>query len=116
MLKKCDYEHISDSNEWHLWTTKSENGEEHHVSIPLPIIIKDKEGFHFLCLVLSRNVIEHKGYTLEKGLVVSKKGLEKALFTKMVSGKTKYRKSLSFQLLRMLSLFLFRFSFCFWFL
>lgn len=45
--KEMIMEHISDSNEWHLWTTKSENGEEHHVSIPLPIIIKDKEGFHF---------------------------------------------------------------------
>ena len=25
--KEMIMEHISDSNEWHLWTTKSENGE-----------------------------------------------------------------------------------------
>ena len=85
--KEMIMEHISDSNEWHLWTTKSENGEEHHVSIPLPIIIKDKEGFHFFMSSAIEHGHEHEGYTLEKGLVVSKKGLEKALFTKMVSGK-----------------------------
>ncbi len=33
--------HIADSHEWHLWTTTGEDGKEHHVSIPLPIILYD---------------------------------------------------------------------------
>ena len=31
--------HIKDSHSWHLWTTTDENGEEHHVAIPLPVIL-----------------------------------------------------------------------------
>ena len=32
--------HISDAHDWHLWTTvDEETGEEHHVSVPLPIIL-----------------------------------------------------------------------------
>ena len=34
--------HISDSNEWHILTLNEGTPEEHHVSIPLPVIIKDK--------------------------------------------------------------------------
>lgn len=85
--KEMIMEHISDSNEWHLWTTKSENGEEHHVSIPLPIIIKDKEGFHFFMSSAIAHGHEHNGYTLEKGLVVSKLGLQKASLFKLISGE-----------------------------
>jgi F-type H+-transporting ATPase subunit a len=33
--------HIADAHEWHLWTTTDETGAEHHVSIPLPIILYD---------------------------------------------------------------------------
>ncbi|MFH2096595.1 MAG: F0F1 ATP synthase subunit A [Bacteroidota bacterium] len=33
-------EHISDAHVWHLWTVKDkETGEEHHTSIPLPVIL-----------------------------------------------------------------------------
>lgn len=85
--KEMIMEHISDSNEWHLWTTKEENGEEHHVSIPLPIIIKDKEGFHFFMSGSIAHGHEHEGYTLERGLVISKKGLERASLFKLISGK-----------------------------
>ncbi len=31
--------HIADSHDWHLWDLKDENGVEHPVSIPLPIIV-----------------------------------------------------------------------------
>ncbi|WP_338792543.1 F0F1 ATP synthase subunit A [Bernardetia sp. MNP-M8] len=31
--------HILDSHEWHLFTTVDENKEEHHYSIPLPLIV-----------------------------------------------------------------------------
>ncbi|MCU0449945.1 MAG: F0F1 ATP synthase subunit A [Bernardetiaceae bacterium] len=31
--------HIADDYSWHLWDTKDENGQAHHVSIPLPVIL-----------------------------------------------------------------------------
>lgn len=31
--------HVSDSHEWHLFSTEGENGEEHEVAMPLPCII-----------------------------------------------------------------------------
>lgn len=34
-------EHIMDSHSWHLWTTTDEEGHEHHVSVPLPVILID---------------------------------------------------------------------------
>lgn len=86
---KMIMEHIGDSNEWHLWTTKDENGEEHHVSIPLPVIIKDNAGWHTF---LSKDIAhghEHDGYTMEHGQVVSTKGIEKATLFSIISGKQK---------------------------
>ncbi|WP_223559356.1 F0F1 ATP synthase subunit A [Chryseobacterium lathyri] len=86
---KMIMEHIGDSNEWHLWTTKDDSGEEHHVSIPLPVIIKDNEGWHtFLSSSISHGH-EHDGYTLEHGQVVSTKGIEKATLFSIISGKQK---------------------------
>nr|WP_314491381.1 F0F1 ATP synthase subunit A [uncultured Chryseobacterium sp.] len=86
---KMIMEHIGDSNEWHLWTTKDENGEEHHTSIPLPIIIKDKAGWHTF---LSKDIAhghEHEGYTLHDGQVVSTEGTEKATLFALIGGKQK---------------------------
>jgi F-type H+-transporting ATPase subunit a len=37
--------HISDAHDWHLWDFKDENGVEHPVGIPLPVIIWDG-GLH----------------------------------------------------------------------
>jgi F-type H+-transporting ATPase subunit a len=37
--------HISDAYDWHLWDVKDENGHEHAVSIPLPVILIDG-GLH----------------------------------------------------------------------
>jgi len=34
-------DHLIDKHDWHLWTTIDEHGHEHHVSVPLPIILID---------------------------------------------------------------------------
>ncbi|WP_336688852.1 MULTISPECIES: F0F1 ATP synthase subunit A [unclassified Chryseobacterium] len=86
---KMIMEHIGDSNEWHLWTTKDDNGEEHHISVPLPIIIKDKEGWHTFLSSSIAHGHEHDGYTLEEGQVVSTKGVQKATLFSIISGKQK---------------------------
>ena len=86
---KMIMEHIGDSNEWHLWTTKDEKGEEHHVSIPLPIIIKDKNGLHTFMSSAIAHGHEHDGFTMQHGKVVSKKGVEKATLFSIISGKQK---------------------------
>lgn len=77
--------HISDSNEWHLWTTTDENGHEHHVSIPLPIIIYDGT-FHFFMSSAIAHGHEHMGYTLEHGKLISVKGIEKAGLADLFNG------------------------------
>ncbi|MDR6923810.1 MULTISPECIES: F0F1 ATP synthase subunit A [Chryseobacterium] len=86
---KVIMEHIGDSNEWHLWTTKDDSGEEHHVSIPLPVIIKDNEGWHTFLSSSIAHGHEHDGYTLEHGQVVSTKGVQKATLFSIISGKQK---------------------------
>ncbi|UZT98564.1 F0F1 ATP synthase subunit A [Chryseobacterium fluminis] len=86
---KMIMEHIGDSNEWHLWTTKDDSGEEHHVSVPLPVIIKDNAGWHTFLSSSIAHGHEHVGYTLEEGQVVSTKGTEKATLFSIISGKQK---------------------------
>lgn len=86
---KMIMEHIGDSNEWHLWTTKDDKGEEHHFSIPLPVIIKDQAGWHTFLSSSIAHGHEHDGYTLEHGQVVSTKGIEKATLFSIISGKQK---------------------------
>ncbi|MFC3157778.1 hypothetical protein ACFOEQ_04140 [Chryseobacterium arachidis] len=68
---------------------KDENGEEHHVSVPLPIIIKDNEGVHTFLSSSIAHGHEHDGYTLEEGQVVSTKGIQKATLFAIISGKQK---------------------------
>lgn len=86
---KMIMEHIGDSNEWHLWTTKDANGEEHHVSIPLPVIIKDQAGWHTFLSSSIAHGHEHDGYTLEHGTLVSTKGVQKAQLFSLIGGKQK---------------------------
>ncbi|MXS71661.1 F0F1 ATP synthase subunit A [Flavobacteriaceae bacterium W22] len=84
---KMIMEHIGDSNEWHLWTTKDDNGVEHHVSVPLPIIIKDNAGWHTF---LSRDIAhgqEKDGYTMHHGKVTSTKGIQEARLFGLIGGK-----------------------------
>lgn len=68
---------------------KDDSGEEHHVSIPLPVIIKDNQGWHTFLSSSIAHGHEHDGYTLEHGQVVSTKGVEKATLFSIISGKQK---------------------------
>ena len=63
--------HISDANEWHLWTTTDENGEEHHVSIPLPIIIIQDGQLHTFMSSQIAHGHEYNGFKMDHGRVVS---------------------------------------------
>ena len=80
-------EHIGDSNEWHIMTLNEGTADEKHISLPLPIILKDSEGFHFF---MSKDIAhghEHDGYTMNHGQVVSTKGIEKASLFGLLGGK-----------------------------
>lgn len=78
--------HISDANEWHLMTLDEGGPDETHISIPLPVIIKDKEGFHFFMSSTIAHGHEHDGYTMDHGVVVSTKGLNRAQIPDLFSG------------------------------
>ena len=39
--------HIYDAHEWHVATLSEGEEEEFHVTIPLPVIVKDAKGWHF---------------------------------------------------------------------
>jgi F-type H+-transporting ATPase subunit a len=65
---KMIVEHISDAHDWHLW------GEGHHsVSVPLPVILYNKErGFTmFLSNRFHHGEMAFEGYKLEEGKVVA---------------------------------------------
>lgn len=63
--------HISDSNEWHLWTTTDESGEEHHVSIPLPVIIIHNGQLKMFMSSAAAHGHVHEGFTMDHGRIVS---------------------------------------------
>ncbi|PVX50913.1 ATP synthase F0 subcomplex A subunit [Balneicella halophila] len=77
--------HITDSNEWHLWTTTDEEGHEHHVSIPLPIIIWDGEFKAFLSSKIAHGHT-HRGYTMVDGVLTATDGTDKATIVDLFSG------------------------------
>ncbi len=85
--KEVIMEHISDSNEWHIATLNEGTADEKHISIPLPIIIKDNHGLHTFMSSSIAHGHEHDGYTMEKGMVVNKNGLQRATFFNLISGK-----------------------------
>lgn len=85
--KKMIMEHIGDSNEWHLMTLNEGTAEEKHISVPLPIIIKDETGIHTFLSSSVAHGHEHDGYTLHEGQLVSTKGLEKATLFGLIGGK-----------------------------
>ncbi len=63
--------HISDANEWHLWTTTDEAGNEHHVSIPLPVIlIQNGQLLTFMSSSVAHGH-EHEGFTMNEGRIES---------------------------------------------
>jgi len=77
-------EHISDSNEWHVLTYNS-GGEEHHVSIPLPVIVWDGQWHLFMSSKIAHGH-EHGGFTLNHGKLVSTSGKEKAQLLDLFKG------------------------------
>lgn len=79
--------HINDANEWHILTLNEGTPEEKHVSVPLPVIIKDKNGLHTFMSSAIAHGHEHDGYTMEHGLVKSTQGLEQAKLFSVLSGK-----------------------------
>ncbi len=79
--------HISDANEWHLWTSTDDNGVEHHVSIPLPVIvIRNGEFSAFMSNKVAHGE-SYNGFTMEHGRIVSvDKNIERANVTDLFSG------------------------------
>ncbi len=78
--------HIGDSNEWHIATLNEGKENEKHISIPLPVILKDKEGWKFFMSSKTAHGHEHEGYTMDHGQIVSTKGLNRAALFSMISG------------------------------
>lgn len=78
-------DHIKDSHDWHLWTTKH----GHHVSVPLPIIVFSKNsGLNIFMSSKIAHGHNHKGFEMGEGiwLTTNKKGdeVEKSLKGKIV--------------------------------
>jgi len=78
-------EHISDSHDWHILTTK----DGHHVSVPLPVILYSKHsGLHVFFSKKIAHGHTHDGFQMGNGTieVVNKKGetVEKNLIGKIV--------------------------------
>lgn len=77
--------HITDANEWHLWTTTDANGHENHVSIPLPVIIWDGSLKVFMSSKIAHGHT-HLGYTLNDGVLTSINNMPKATIVDLFSG------------------------------
>ncbi len=78
--------HISDANEWHLATLNEGAANEKHISIPLPIMLKDPSGWQFFMSSEVAHGHEHNGYTMDHGVIVNKKGLERASLFNLIGG------------------------------
>ncbi len=68
-------DHIKDSHDWHLWTTKH----GHHVSVPLPIIVFSKNsGLHIFMSGKIAHGHNYKGFEMGHGtmLMIGKNGEE----------------------------------------
>ncbi|RCU42538.1 ATP synthase F0 subunit A [Chryseobacterium lacus] len=78
--------HIGDANEWHLFTLNEGTPDEKHVSIPLPVIVKDPSGWHFF---MSSDVAHGEivnGYTIDHGIIKNTEGLHKASLFNLIGG------------------------------
>ncbi len=66
--------HIADSHEWHLFSLKKENGEEHPVAMPLPVIIYNPEkGLSVFSSSKIAEGEEYEGYVLDKSSAMKEK-------------------------------------------
>lgn len=78
--------HIYDTNEWHIATLNEGEENEKHISLPLPIIVNDANGWHFIMSSQIAHGEVINGYTLEHGVLVNKEGLEKAQILDLFKG------------------------------
>lgn len=63
---KMILEHVIDAHEWHILTYTDSNGEKHHVSIPLPVILyHNGEIITFWSSKLEHGHGSHKGFKIE---------------------------------------------------
>lgn len=64
--------HILDSHDYHITSYKDENGEEHHISIPLPVLIySPQRGFtSFMSSRFEHGHASYQGYSLADGKIV----------------------------------------------
>jgi F-type H+-transporting ATPase subunit a len=72
-MKKVIFGHIGNSHEFHFLTTKDSEGKEHHISIPLPVILySPQKGFSFfMSSKFHHGEEEVDGYRLiEEGKIV----------------------------------------------
>ena len=72
---KIIMEHVMDAHEFHFFSYKGSNGEEHEVSIPLPVFLYSKErGFTYFMYSCFSNPNSHgiyNGYKNEEGKIVA---------------------------------------------
>ena len=78
-------EHVSDSHDWHILTTK----DGHHVAVPLPVILYSKQsGLHMFMSSKIAHGHSHQGFQMGHGSIeiVNKKGerVEKSLDGKII--------------------------------
>lgn len=78
--------HIGDSNEWHVLTLNEGTSDEKHISIPLPIILKDASGWHTFMSSSVAHGEEIEGYTMDHGIIKSTKGIERAAMFSLIGG------------------------------
>ena len=78
--------HIYDTHEWHIATLSEGEEDEFHISIPLPIIVKDVNGWHFMMSseIAHGEVVD--GYTLHHGVLTNEEGLERAQIVDLFKG------------------------------
>jgi len=63
---KMILEHVIDAHEWHILSYTDSEGEEHHISIPLPVILyHDGEIVTFWSSKLEHGHGSHKGFKIE---------------------------------------------------
>ncbi len=78
--------HIGDANEWHVLTLNEGEPNEKHVSIPLPIILKDKNGWHtFMSSSVAHGEVVD-GYTMNHGIIENTEGIQRAALFSLIGG------------------------------
>ncbi|MFZ9660871.1 MAG: F0F1 ATP synthase subunit A [Chitinophagaceae bacterium] len=72
---KVIFGHIMDAHEFHLYEYEDASGKEHHVTIPLPVIIYTSEGEFkvFMSSNFHHGEHEYEGFRMEKEKIISVK-------------------------------------------